>query len=148
MESFDRHTKRLFILKMEQLISNKQEDFSQLVIDTIHVIPITAHASIKAVSSILNISPVELEQKLKGENTSFFSLLEHVKKQKALTLIQDEVSIEDISRQLGYESDRTFTQAFRQWTELTPKAYLKYFRRYISSNQVNSPKPRIMSSSA
>lgn len=72
-------------------------------------------------ASILNISPSTLKRKLKSEGTSFKILLDSVKKELSLLMIQEEkLRIEDIAFFLGYSEYSSFYRAFKRWHGLSP----------------------------
>jgi len=81
-------------------------------------------ASLAKVAEQLAMSQRTLSRKLAGENTSFFAILEGVRKSLALRYLQqNEKSLSEISFLLGYSSLSSFNDAFRRWTGQSPGSY-------------------------
>ncbi|OIQ32566.1 MAG: AraC family transcriptional regulator [Alphaproteobacteria bacterium MedPE-SWcel] len=81
-------------------------------------------ASLAKVSEHLGVSQRTLSRKLASEGTSFFSILEGVRKSLALRYLrQNEKSLSEISFLLGYSSLSSFNDAFRRWTGQSPGSY-------------------------
>ncbi len=81
-------------------------------------------ASLAKVAEQLGISQRTLSRKLATEDTSFFAILEGVRKSLALRYLrQNEKSLSEISFLLGYSSLSSFNDAFRRWTGHSPGNY-------------------------
>ena len=81
-------------------------------------------ASLAKVSERLGVSQRTLSRKLAVEDTSFFAILEGVRKSLALRYLrQNEKSLSEISFLLGYSSLSSFNDAFRRWTGHSPGNY-------------------------
>ncbi len=81
-------------------------------------------ASLAMVSQHLGVSQRTLSRKLTAEGTSFFAILEGVRKSLALRYLQqNQKSISEISFLLGYASLSSFNDAFRRWTGQSPGSY-------------------------
>jgi AraC-like DNA-binding protein len=86
--------------------------------------------NIESVAGDLAVSARNLQNKLKAEGTTFQELLDHVRKETALTLLKDpNVSIYDVSFLLGFSEQSSFNHAFRRWTGSTPKAYRQNMKK-------------------
>jgi AraC-like DNA-binding protein len=76
------------------------------------------------VAAQLSISPSTLKRRLQQEGTSFQSLLDATRRQRALALLQEPaLSTEQVGRRLGYSDVANFTRAFRKWTGMSPAAW-------------------------
>lgn len=65
-----------------------------------------------------------LQRQLQLADTSFLKVLTEVRHECALELLQTTaLSVEDIAQQLGFSEARSFRQAFRRWTGLSPDGY-------------------------
>ncbi|OGR20579.1 MAG: hypothetical protein A3J85_04400 [Desulfobacula sp. RIFOXYA12_FULL_46_16] len=81
---------------------------------------------IHAISSILAVSPRNLQGKLREENTTFQKILDQERLEMASRyLSQKRMPICDIALHLGFSEQSTFNHAFRRWTGLTPGKYRK-----------------------
>ncbi len=73
----------------------------------------------------LHIDPRTLRRRLAAEGTSYRSLLDEVRRQLAVELLQQDLSVEEVSRHLGYAETANFTHAFKRWEGTAPS----YFRK-------------------
>ncbi len=72
------------------------------------------------------MSPRSLIRKLKAEGSSYQQLLDAVRKEQALWLLQEtSLPIEQIAEQLGYQDTSNFSRTFRRWFGQTPLAMRK-----------------------
>ncbi|MFF7850573.1 AraC family transcriptional regulator [Streptomyces sp. NPDC007910] len=72
----------------------------------------------------LSVSPQTLRRRLAAEGTTYQRLRDQVRRDHALAeLAGGRVSIERLSRQLGFSEPSAFHRAFRRWTGETPRAY-------------------------
>ncbi|APU48737.1 AraC family transcriptional regulator [Acinetobacter junii] len=82
--------------------------------------------NLSEVAKQLNMSSRTLQRYLEIEDTTFKALIAEVRKQYAeAMLIQNELSIQEISESLGYADVSHFSRAFKNWTRVTPKAFRK-----------------------
>ena len=82
--------------------------------------------SIEAVAKRLAMSIRRLQQKLKSEQTGYREILDQVRKETALRLLQDDKnSIAEITFILGFSEQSGFTHAFQAWAGTTPGKYRK-----------------------
>lgn len=76
------------------------------------------------VADALGQSASTLRRNLLREDTSFQSILDAVRRQRAMSLLrQTELTLEDISSALGFSAPSVFSRAFKGWTGLSPSAY-------------------------
>ena len=81
-------------------------------------------ASLAKVAELLEMSQRTLSRKLAAEGTSFFAILEGVRKSLSLRYLrQNEKSLSEISFLLGYSSLSSFNDAFRRWHDQSPGSY-------------------------
>lgn len=72
----------------------------------------------------LHVSSRSLQRKLKECNTSFQALLDEERFSRARQLLQQpNLSLTDISAQLGFAESSVFTRAFKRWSGLPPQEY-------------------------
>jgi AraC-like DNA-binding protein len=80
--------------------------------------------SLAEVARELHVSTRTLKRKLADRGTTFSAILDDVRRQRALLLLDNrELSIGEIAGKLGYSEVPNFTRAFRKWTGTTPGAY-------------------------
>lgn len=65
-----------------------------------------------------------LQRKLQQEGSSFQQLLDELRHQRSLLLLQDkDLSLADVAQQLGFSESSTFYRAFKRWQGVTPGEY-------------------------
>ena len=75
-------------------------------------------------SAYLNMSERTIIRNLHTEGTSFSSILNRYFFTKSLKLLADNnISVLEVSRKLGYANAPNFIRAFKQWTNTTPDQY-------------------------
>ena len=88
--------------------------------------PSEGFRSVDEVARRVHLSTRTLKRKLASEGTSFTQLLEDVRRQRALLLLDDrDLGVAEIAARLGYSDVANFTRAFRRWTGTTPAALRK-----------------------
>jgi AraC-like DNA-binding protein len=76
------------------------------------------------VARTLRMSTRTLKRKLAEHGTTFSTIRDDVRRQRALLLLDNRtLSIGEVAAQLGYSELPNFTRAFRKWTGKTPLAY-------------------------
>lgn len=81
-------------------------------------------ASLAHVATGLGMSQRTLSRKLSAEGTSFFAILESVRRAQALRYLSETSKpLSEISFLLGYASLSSFNDAFRRWTGGSPGTY-------------------------
>jgi AraC-like DNA-binding protein len=81
-------------------------------------------ASLERVASRLRLSESALRGKLRQHGTSYSTLLDDLRRQRASrALRQSRDSVSEIAYALGFKNPPAFTRAFRRWFGVTPLAY-------------------------
>jgi len=79
---------------------------------------------IETVSSYFHMSSRNLRRRLKDEGTSYQKIKDKLRQDLAMTrLRENDLSINQISREVGFNEPAAFTRAFKHWTGKTPRAY-------------------------
>ena len=79
---------------------------------------------IDSVAQRLHMSRQTLYRKLKKEELIFQELVENIRREKALEIIQDEsLSLSEIAFVLGFSELSAFSRAFKRWTGTRPRQY-------------------------
>lgn len=80
--------------------------------------------STEYIAEQVNFTPDQLRRQLKKEGQKISTIREFVRRDMAFHwLLSSNLSIEAISEDLGYTEARSFTRAFRSWTNLSPSEY-------------------------
>jgi AraC-like DNA-binding protein len=80
------------------------------------------------VADQLFMSPQTIQRRLSDLGTSFNTIKENWRRERAIKLLQNsQLSIEAISERLGFSEARSFTRAFKTWTGLSPRKYRQMF---------------------
>jgi AraC-like DNA-binding protein len=123
-ELLDRHARLLDKeLKTGRLFQDKVRN---MIVRHLH----TGSLDLEMIAKFLNISSRTVYRKLKEENLSYKELLDDVQKQLAGNyLIDDSLSINEISFLLGFSETGAFHRAFRRWFGKTPGQYRREHER-------------------
>lgn len=79
---------------------------------------------IEDVASYFNMSSRNLRRRLSEEHSSYQSIKDTLRKNHAIKLLTDnELAINQISREVGFNEPAAFTRAFKQWTGQTPRNF-------------------------
>ena len=79
---------------------------------------------LNAVAARLAVSAQTLRRRLAAEGTSFQQIRDQLRRDAAIAaLATGTVSIEDISRRLGFSEPSAFHRAFKRWTGSAPRSY-------------------------
>ncbi|WP_461519358.1 AraC family transcriptional regulator [Porticoccus sp.] len=77
----------------------------------------------------MSISPLTLYRHLQQEGTSYQKIKDNIRREIAIDkLVNENLSVDEVSEIVGFEEPRSFTRAFKQWTGLSPRNYCKYHR--------------------
>ncbi|MCJ8338736.1 MAG: AraC family transcriptional regulator [Pseudomonadales bacterium] len=72
-----------------------------------------------------NVSSQTLRRRLKSEGTSYPQIKDQIRRDLAIEkLLSQTVAIADIARCLGFSESRSFSRAFKKWTDYTPTDYM------------------------
>lgn len=90
---------------------------------------------VEIAAELAGISVRTLHRRLAEVWTSYGSLLDRIRFEKAVELMDDPGMMHvDIAFRLGYSDPANFTRAFRRWTGISPKAFRK--RRNLAAEAV------------
>jgi AraC-like DNA-binding protein len=80
--------------------------------------------SLEEVAHRMHVSPRTLKRRLATHGASFSAVVEEVRHQRALLLLDDQrLALAEVADRLGYSDVANFTRAFRRWTGQTPAAF-------------------------
>jgi AraC-like DNA-binding protein len=80
--------------------------------------------TLPAVAAELDLHPRTLRRQLAQEGTSFRALLNEARSTLAVDLLCNVgLTVEEVSKRLGYSDNSTFCHAFKRWYGVPPSAY-------------------------
>jgi AraC-like DNA-binding protein len=90
---------------------------------TLTMYPQDTHSA-EALAPLLNLSPRSLHRQLKEEGTSLQVLKDEVRRERAIELLQrTRKPIKQVAESAGFQNEKSFIRAFKQWTGQTPAAF-------------------------
>jgi AraC-like DNA-binding protein len=79
---------------------------------------------IEEVASYFNMSSRNLRRRLKEENSSYQAIKDTLRKDHAMKLLNNnDLAINQIAREVGFNEPAAFTRAFKQWTGKSPRQH-------------------------
>lgn len=101
------------------------------VINALHLRVGRTELSIEQIASDLNLTKRTLQRRLQSQNTNFAQLRDDLRFHYAIKyLIDDNLSVDLVSRALDFSDRTSFTNAFKRWTGLSPSTFRKLFRNF------------------
>ena len=80
--------------------------------------------SAEDLAPMLNLSPRSLHRQLKEEGTSLQALKDEVRRERAIELLQrTRKPVKQVAESAGFQNEKSFIRAFKQWTGQTPAAF-------------------------
>ncbi len=111
----------------DQVLAEKSREVPGLVFEVERIIAdllSSGTATLDTVASELGMSPRSLSRKLAAEGTSFFRVLEDLRKSLSKTYLRDsDLVLAEIAFLLGYSGLSSFNDAFKRWTGHSPGQY-------------------------
>ncbi|MFT6617113.1 MAG: AraC-like DNA-binding protein [Halopseudomonas sp.] len=116
--------KRLDSTLEDMLSAVPNIDFAEQVKQRIRVLVSEREVSEDLVATPFNMSPRHLRRKLSETQTTYEKLLDEVRMELAIRLIEDgKLNLGRIAFELGFLDPSSFTRAFRRWTGMSPTAF-------------------------
>lgn len=101
------------------------------VVNALHLRVGYTALSIEQIASDLNLTKRTLQRRLQSQNTNFAQLRDDLRFHYAIKyLIDDNLSVDLVSRALDFSDRTSFTNAFKRWTGLSPSTFRKLFRDF------------------
>lgn len=80
--------------------------------------------SAEDLAPLLNLSPRSLHRQLKEEGVSLQALKDEVRRERAIELLQrTRKPVKQVAESAGFQNEKSFIRAFKQWTGYTPAAF-------------------------
>lgn len=116
------HMLKLCSMQLKQL--NASATLKEKVWQLLHRKEAYYLIKIEEAAAMLNMSARTLQRKLKEEQTSFHELVEQYQVDMAKQLLEDENhAVQDVAFVLGYQSQQSFSRAFKRKAGHSPTAY-------------------------
>lgn len=82
--------------------------------------------TLEEVAATLHVSTRTLKRRLQEEGRNFRALMDHVLRERATQMLQEEgLSVSEVAFRLGYNDVSNFSRAFRRWTGQSPSDFRK-----------------------
>lgn len=111
----------------DQVLAEKSRELPGLVFEVERVIAdllARGEATLDNVATQMGMSPRTLSRKLAVEGTSFFRVLEDLRKSLSKSYLRDsDLVLAEIAFLLGYSGLSSFNEAFKRWTGSSPGQY-------------------------
>jgi AraC-like DNA-binding protein len=105
-------------------LNEKDLSFSIRVSNTIRTQLNLGVARKELVAEELNMTARTLQRKLANEDSSYQTLLDHIRLERASDMLNNTpLTIQDIAFNLGFSDGRSFHRSFKNWTGRTPGEY-------------------------
>jgi AraC-like DNA-binding protein len=105
----------------ERRIAHQHTPWATAVSDLFHE---DQQPTLVAAARTLAVSPRTLQARLTQEGTSFGTLADNLRRERALTLLsQPDLAVTTIAARLGFSTPSALTRAFRRWTGMAPSDY-------------------------
>jgi AraC-like DNA-binding protein len=95
-----------------------------------HLLPYRC-ATIETVAARMQVSKRTVQRRLKSWGFSFEEILDDIRRAEAIRqVLSGNCSVREIAFLLGYSDPAHFTRAFRRWTEMSPREYIRVMRSH------------------
>lgn len=123
---------------LEDMLSDMPNvEFAEQVKQRIRILVAEREVSEELVATPFNMSPRHLRRKLSETQTTYEKLLDEVRMELAIRLIQDgKLNLGRIAFELGFLDPSSFTRAFRRWTGMSPTAFRGQFNKQADHSAV------------
>lgn len=109
-----------------KVLPDGQDQFDEAVRDYLRRALPEGRATLEGLARALALSPRTLHRRLSERNHNFASLLRQTRLELARQYMEEgRISLSEVAFMLGYSEQSAFSRAFRQWTGLTPREYLR-----------------------
>ena len=100
------------------------EDFVGSLNQVIHTYLPSGPPTIETMAELVGTSVRTLQRRLKADGVVYSNLVDEVRLQTAVSLLEDpDVLLTDVAFELGYSDTAHFTRAFRRWAGVAPSEY-------------------------
>lgn len=80
--------------------------------------------SLTELADLRGVSPRTLKRRLEAHGTSFQEILDDLRRDRAIRLLEDErMTVDAVAAALGYADTANFRRAFKRWMQVSPNAW-------------------------
>lgn len=121
VQGADQELHRILQKQIDQLEAKYSDNFPEQVRRVLHTALITNHANEEQVAALFSMHIRTFHRHLKSYNTSFQKLADQCRFEVAQQMLENsEIKLSQIADTLGYADTRSFTRAFKRWSDTTP----------------------------
>ncbi len=109
-------------------------DFVGSLEQTLSTLLLEGYPSIELTAEVIGTSTRSLQRNLCKQGLSYSRLMDKVRYQKALAIMQDhDIPLIDVAYDLGYSDPANFSHAFKRWAGVSPRQFRKHSRNEMMS---------------
>lgn len=124
MNSNNPELKALLTGYLDQIIASSELGLEHQIMALIHELLPTGGCTLAVIAQHQFISVRTLQRRLRAKGLVFETLVDDVRRERALTLLEDPTTpVSDVAGLLGYVEQSSFSHAFRRWTGMSPRAW-------------------------
>ncbi len=125
----DALSKEFYEAQCARIAAEIDEPFRYSAMIRDHLSRLTPIPGLEELARSLQIEPRTLQRQLKKEQETFSHILQEVRHKRAMDrLLYADLTTEQIALELGFNDAVAFSHAFKQWTGLAPRPWLKQIR--------------------
>ncbi|MEB3288939.1 MAG: helix-turn-helix domain-containing protein [Leptolyngbya sp.] len=103
-----------------------KQDFVGTLEQTLTTLLLDSYPTIEVTADVVGISIRTLQRNLSQQGLTYSRLMDRVRYQKALSLMQDaDIPLIEVAYALGFSDPANFSHAFKRWTGVSPRQFLK-----------------------
>lgn len=120
---------RTIVEYLTTLIGHTKSGMSQSVCTMVRQLLPTGAINLEVVAAQFNVHPKTLQRRLADEGTTFFALVDGVRRETAEHYLRDtDMDLSHLSRELGYTEHSALTRSCKRWFGTGPAAYRRAIR--------------------
>jgi len=124
MNSNNPELKALLTGYLDRIIASSELGLEHQIVALIRELLPTGGCSLAVIAPHKFISVRTLQRRLRAEGLVFERLVDDVRREQAITLLEDPtLPVSDVAGLLGYVEQSSFSHAFRRWTGMSPRAW-------------------------
>ncbi|TLP67339.1 AraC family transcriptional regulator [Parasedimentitalea maritima] len=124
LKTADRTLLKVLMSYADKVLEDMGQQMPDLIVEVERAIAdqlATGAATLNNVAASIGMSPRTLSRKLAAEGTTFFQLLEELRKSLSKSYLRDsDLGLAEISFLMGYSGLSSFNDAFKRWTGNSP----------------------------
>lgn len=114
------------LFQQKLLVEQRKNYWSKSVTQCILNSPLAQQLTLVDIANKLNMTTRSLQRRLKQEGTTFLEVYNSIQFERAKLLLEKStLNISEISDLLGYAEPSVFRRAFKRWTGMSPRCFLR-----------------------